>query len=209
MKTYTKIITNPRLVIQYDNDAKSPRKWDGNIGLFFTNERNSKSPDGNTSALYDIMISTADEATSTADHIERMKAEARKAFMESTPTDGNSHDENLHIIDIYPVYKFEHGNVVYRRGTAQGFDYSNSGFYIVTAESISGSTHTDESIQKAIDAELEIYTQWCNGEVYQFTLYGEDGDIEESCGGFYEIEDIREYLPEEWKDEIMAEYVTN
>jgi hypothetical protein len=38
-------------------------------------------------------------------------------------------------------------------------------------------------------------------------LYNEKGDIEDSCGGFYDIEDIRESLPEEFKDEDLSKYV--
>lgn len=206
MKTYTKEIRVPRLVIEYDEGADSPRNDDGKTGLFFTNERNYKSPDGTSHPLYQVMMETADEARDTAHHIELMQKRARELFKESAPKDGNSHDEELHIIEIHPVYRYEHGNVAYRRGTAQGFDYSNSGFYIVTAQSISGRTVTAEDIAKSIDEELKEYTKWANGEVYRFTLYDEHGEVEDSCGGFYDIEHIREHLPEDWKDEKLEEY---
>lgn len=205
MKTYTKSTEAPRLVIEHDEGAESPRH-DDNIGLFFTKESRYQSPDGITHPLYQIMVETGDEARDLADHIERMEAKAHQAFKESAPKDGNSHDESLHIIEIHPVYRYEHGNVVYKRGTAAGFDYSNCGFYIVTAQSISGETHTAESIAKAIDAELEVYTSWANGEVYRFTLYDEHGEVEDSCGGYYAIEDMREALPDEWKDEPLEQY---
>jgi hypothetical protein len=45
-----------------------------------------------------------------------------------------------------------------------------------------------------------------NSEVYRFVLYDEKGEIEDSCGGFYDIEDIKEHLPEDWKDEEMSNY---
>lgn len=208
MKTYTKEVMEPRLVIEYDTDAPSPREND-NTGLFFTKEKHYKSPDGNMHPLYQIMVETADEAEDTNDHIKLIKERAHQAFIESAPKDGNSHDESLHVIEVHPVYRYEHGNVAYKRGTAGGFDYSNSGFYIVTAESISGRTVTAEDIAKSIDAELEEYTQWCNGEVYRFTLYDENGIEEDSCGGFYALEDIREHLPEDWKGEPLNQYITN
>jgi hypothetical protein len=207
MKTYKKTIEAPRLIIRYD-ETESPREW-SNIGLFFTKESRSKSPDGTSNRLYEIMSETAEDAENTADHIKRIKEQAGAEFKASGPKDGNSHDENLHVIDIYPVYKYDHSAVSYHRGTAAGFDYSNSGFYIVTAESIAGETHTKESIEKCIDAELETYTAWCNGEVYSFILYGDDGEMIENCGGFYDIEDIREYLPEEWKNENLSDYLTH
>jgi len=209
MKTYNKTIRTPRLVIKYDEYAESPRKDDGKIGHFFTKESRHKSPDGNAHALYQIMAETADDARNQVHHIELMKARAVADFKESAPKNGNNHDEELHIIEIYPVYRIEHGSAVYKRGTAGGFDYSNCGFYIVTAESISGRTETTESIAKAIDAELAEYTQWVNGEVYRFTLYDENGEEEEAVSGFYELEDIREYLPEDWKDEQLENYLIN
>ena len=208
MKTYKTQVEKLRLVIEYDPDAETPRAWD-NIGLFITKEGRYKSPDGNTSELYQIMLETEDEAENTEHHIKLIKARAAEAFKQSAPKDGNSHDESLHVIDIYPVYRYEHGNVYYKRGTAQGFDYSNCGFYIVTAQGLSGGTFTDEDIKKNIDAELETYSQWCNGEIYQFALYDESGELEDSCGGFYDIEDIREYLPEDWEKEDLTQYLKN
>lgn len=205
MKTYTKSVEEARLVIRYDEGSQSPR-LDSNIGHFFTKESRSKSPDGTEHELYDIMLVAEMEAESTESHIKAIERLASEAFKASEPKDGSSHNEDLHIIEIHPVYKYEHGNVSYRRGTAGGFDYSNCGFYIVTAKSISGETHTEESIARAIDAELEVYTKWANGEVYRFTLYDENGVEEDSCGGFYDIEDIRESLPEDWKDEELKDY---
>ena len=217
MKTYTKQSEEARLVIEHDGDAESPRAND-NIGHFFTKEDRHKSPDGNVHPLYQIMVETADDAKDTANHIELMRAQAHKMFKESAPKDGNSHDEDLHVIEIHPIYRYEHGNVSYKRGTRKDWDASNCGFYFITAQSISGETHTAESIAKLIDAELiaklidaelEEYTQWCNGEVYAFTLYDENGVEEESCGGFYAIEDIREHLPEEWAKEKLEDYIKN
>ena len=206
IKTYLKQIKEPRLVITYDNDAVSPREND-NVGLFFTKENRYKSPDGNTHPLYQIMMETEDEAKDTKHHIELMKAAAVVAFSQSGPKDGNSHDEDLHIIEVYPVYRYEHSGVAYKRGTAGGFDYSNCGFYIITAKSIANKIHTAKSIAKNIDAELAEYTNWLNGEIYAFTLYDEAGEIVDSCGGFYEIEDIHFYLPKEWKGEKLEEYL--
>lgn len=196
----------PRLVIEYDGDAESPRANDTHVGHFFTKESRYKSPDGNVHPLYQIMMETEDEAKDTAHHIELMRARAHEAFKESAPKGGNSHDEDLHVIEVHPIYRYEHSGVAYKRGTAQGFDYSNCGFYFVTAQSISGATWTAEKIAEAIDAELAEYTAWANGEVYRFTLYDNEGEEVDSCGGFYALEDMRDALGEEWKDEDLSQY---
>lgn len=194
MRTYKKTTDAPRLVIKYDTDVESPRMWEGNIGYFLTKENRYNSPDGTDNPLYQIMIDTQYQAANNADeHMELIKKEAE--------------EQGIRITDIYPVYRYEHGNVVYRRGIAQGFDYSNCGFYIVTTKTIEGRTETTESIQKTIDDELETYTKYANGEVYYYILYNEQGEIEGSCGGFYSIDDIKEHLPDDWKDEELSEYL--
>jgi len=196
MKTFqeVKTLNRPRLVIEYDTDSQSPREND-NIGFFLTDERNYNSPDGKDNRLYDLMNETADEAENTADHIERIKGAAK--------------EEGMKIVAIYPVYRYEHGGVAYRRGSAKGFDYSNCGFYIITDETLKNTIGKNDKklIENGIDAELKEYTQWANGEVYRFTLYDEGGEEIDACGGFYDIEDIRENLPEEWKDENLDEYL--
>lgn len=191
MKTYKKIIELPRLSIQYDQDAESPRTWD-TIGYFFTKESRNLSPDGRDHSLYQIMIDTQDEATDTEDHMARIKQHAE--------------EQGYNITHIFPVYRHEHGSVVYKRGTAQGFDYSNCGFYIVTTESNQEELST-ENIEKEIDAELENYTKWYNGDIYRFTLLDQNGEHIESCGDFYDIEDIRYCLPEEYANDDLYNYI--
>lgn len=216
MKTYTKTETReyPRLIIKHDRDAENPRSYQDCVGHFFTKERNYKSPDGNMHPLYAIMNEMEEQATSTSHHIELMMDVARQQFKASAPKDGNSHDEDLHVIEIHPIYRYEHGNVSYKRGTAQGFDYSNCGFYFVTTQSISGETHTAESLAKAIDAELEEYTRWCNGEVYEYLLKDENGeDVDGWRGGFASMEDIAEDIKSnginDFDGENMEDYFTN
>jgi len=48
-----------------------------------------------------------------------------------------------------------------------------------------------------------------NGEIYYFVLYNKKGDVEDSCGGFYDIKDIREYLPKSWAKEDLQDYFDN
>lgn len=55
--------------------------------------------------------------------------------------------------------------------------------------------------------EIEIYNKWCNGEIYRYELYDKNGEQIDSCGGFYDINDIKEYLPKEWKKENLTDYI--
>ena len=54
---------------------------------------------------------------------------------------------------------------------------------------------------------MNNYNRFINGEMLMFTLYDNDGEVEDSCSGFYNIEDIKEHLPEEWSKEDLSEYL--
>jgi hypothetical protein len=193
MKTYTKtkVSTEPLLVIEHDEDSTSPREW-SNLGYFITVDRNYRSPDREPH-LESVVKEMGDIAESQAEHIELI-----------TKT---LNEEGEKVLAIYPIVKYEHGGVVYRLGSASGFDYSNNGFYIITEKSQKELGTPKESFEKVIKEELEVFNKWINGECYQFCLYNEQGEVDDSCGGFYSVEDIREYLPKEWKDEDLSVYI--
>ncbi len=192
MLTYKTSIKKPCLVINYDENAVSPRNWI-NLGYFFTKQKNYRSPDGTVQPLYDIMVTTGEEANNQEEHKEMIKKEAKK--------------QGIKVLAIYPVYCYEHGNIVFRRGTAKGFDYSNCGFYIITEETQKEHGAKKYKWEKFVDQELETYTQWANGEVYHFTLFDENGEFTDSCGGFYSLDKIKYQLPEEFKDEDLTKYI--
>ena len=190
MKTIkiTRTTEEPKLVIQYDPGATSPRE-DSNLGYFITKDSSYSSPDKHEE-LESIIASTGDEAQNQDDHMKRIMDE----FNQALPQDEK-------ILAIYPVCKYEHGDVNYSLGTSHGFDYSNNGFYIITDKTQKEIGATKKDWERIIESEIKIYNKWVNGEVYSFTYYYNDGEAEESCGGFYDIEDIREYLPTSWKTE--------
>ena len=194
MKTFTKttVTTEKLLKISYDMDAESPRDNDGNLGYFITKDSKYSSPDKNEQ-LENIMCTSADEAQNQEDHIQIM------SNLINTETEEQ-------VIAIYPIVKYEHSGISYSLGQINGFDYSNNGFYIITDKTQKASGVKKANFEKAIKEELEIYNQYANGEVYQFVLFDEDGEVVDSCGGFYNIDDIKEYLPEDWKDENMQNY---
>ena len=191
MKTYQKIEESPKLVISYDQGAQSPREWD-NLGYFITVDSRYSSPDKNEE-IEGIVKCEGDNATSTENHAKLIKEKI------------NSLGEK--VLAIYPVSKYEHSGVSYSLGESRGFDYSNNGFYIVTERSAKITGTKKKDFEKVIEKELEIYTQWANGENYRFLLYDNDGEFEDSGGGFYDVEDIREYLPAEWENEDLSQYI--
>lgn len=195
MKTIFKVEEKeiPKLEITFDDNVESPREWT-NLGYFLQKSRGGISPDGQNNAFYRIMVETGDEASSLEEHIDLMKKRIKEETEEK-------------VLAIYPVSMYEHGAVNYSLGQSFGFDYSNNAFYIITNKTAKEFGAKKEDFRKIIADELKIYTQWVNGEVYSFILYNDKGEIEDSCGGFYDIEDIREYLPKEWEKEDLSDYL--
>jgi hypothetical protein len=197
MKTYTKTIETPRLVISHDEDAENPRRFAPNLGYFITVDRDYTSPDRYT-LLENIIINSGAIASSQEDHIKRIT----ESFNDCEPKNK--------VVEIYPVTKYEHGGVSYSLGTVHGFDNSNNGFYIITEKTLTDYEANEKSPEKwkdIIAAELDEYTAWANGEMYQFELFDDNGDVIDSCGGFRELSDIAGYLGGEWKDEDLTEYI--
>ena len=65
-----------------------------------------------------------------------------------------------------------------------------------------------------MESEVETFNHYINGEVYEFTLYHNDEEVD-SCGGFYDsddehngfIGDMYEYFPSEFRNAFTVEQV--
>ena len=194
MKTFNKTVQTPQLIISHDKFADSPRR-DTNLGYFITVDRNYNSPDADET-LQNIVKNTGDHATSVEDHMKLIKRDYKEV-------------SNDKIIAIYPVVKYEHSGISYSLGTKHGFDCSNNGFYIVTEDTQKEVGVLKKDFEKSIIQELNDYNKWVNGETYRYVLFDQNGEETDSCGGFYDIEDIKEHLPEEWRNEDLSDYYTN
>jgi hypothetical protein len=197
MKTFTKTKTTnePRLRIVRDDNSPSPRE-DSTLGYWITVDREYQSPD-DMPTMRDIVKETGDEATSQEEHIALIKKEIEACM----PDDK--------VLAIYPTVKYEHGGVAYHLGTVHNWDYSNNGFYIITKKSQEELGTEAKDFEKVIKQEIEVFNKWANGDVYGFTLYDEQGELIDSCRGFYEPEDIQNHLPEDWKTENLEDYLTD
>lgn len=191
MKTFKTTIEKPILTISYDNYPSSHREW-SNLGYFIVISKRYNSPDKND-FLFNVIKNTGDIANNQKHHIELIKKEIESSINEK-------------VLAIYPISMYEHSGINYSLGNRHGFDYSNNGFYIVTDKTKAELGVEEKDFEAVIKAELDWYNQYCNGEVYEFVLYDEEGNIKDSCSGFYSIDDIKEYLPEEFQDEDLEEY---
>lgn len=153
-----------------DNSGNSPREWTNN-GYFITVDSRYNSPDKNEE-LQSIIKEGGECCNSQQEHIDYIK----KNYSEK-------------ILAIYPVVKYEHSGISYSLGTVKGFDYSNNGFYIVTEKTAKETGVKPKDFEKVAKQELELYNNWCNGEVYGFIAEDEYGNDIGSCWGFYSTDD--------------------
>ena len=192
MITYKKEIEKPRLEIEYDEYSSSPREW-STLGYFITVDRNHHSPDRDEQ-LESIVSRTGDRANNQKHHIELIKKEV---------SEETEHEPLL----VVPISKYEHSGISYSVGSNFGFDHSNNGFYIVTKERADMLGVDEKDFLDCIKSEVETYNTWVSGEIFCFNLYNDKGVLIDSCTGFYDIQDIMEHLPEEFRSEDLKEYL--
>lgn len=108
---------------------------------------------------------------------------------------------------ILKVFKYEHGGVWYDTKSFYGrlpqghaeFDSCHTGYIWVTKEKARDwfgvkriTEKIEEKIIDCLKAEIKTFSQWANGEIYEFTTLDENGNMIDSCTGFYEIEHLLE-----------------
>ncbi len=103
--------------------------------------------------------------------------------------------EDIRGVVLLPVYMYEHSGIVLSTGAfGCPWDSGQVGYIHVSKEKLEKEGLTEEQAVKALKAEIEVYGQYVNGEVYGYVhlrrkACGEcghniDEDID-SCWGFY------------------------
>jgi len=199
MKTFKEVVERKKLEIYYDNNCESPREWD-NLGIFVSKSIGDDQVDSHgqvkdeAKELMSFMEELAEEKdfSNVGEHI----AEAQKQKPEYM---------------IFPINKYEHSSISLTVGVRGGFDNCTTGFYFVNIEKgeAKDENYSREKMLDIIAGEMETLTKWINGEVYGFNLYDDEGEEVDSVSGFYDIDDIKSDLPEEWIDEDLSQYLVN
>lgn len=180
LKTVQKTVEIKKLKITYDTDSMTPREWDGHLGYIVKNDKLSNLSD---------------------------KVFDNQKYQEDTSS-------------ILKVYSIDYNNsqefkYTFNKDITKQFiddeddNYNDDIIYIITKKSLEATglqDMTDEKLEESITKELKTFSQWCNGETYQFVLYDNMGELEDSCGGFYSLEEIKDNLPKEWQDVDLSDY---
>ena len=161
------------LSIFYDTDPESPREWT-NLGKFVS--RGTIIP-----SEVDFRCTRSKE-----DDIHSLKY---------------YHDARV----ILSVYAYVHsGTTISWKPFSCPWDSGQVGWYIATKKDIltwwPGWKHVSpkrqEKVEDTLKAEISTYDQYLQGEVYGYELVDEEENLQDSCWGFYKVDDILEQYPE-------------
>lgn len=192
MKMYKKTVEAPRLVISYDEDVPNPLQE-----CYLTGSRevilcvDNECIGNATQEELDQLRALQYESSNAQEHFDKVQ----KRFLE---------DHKGEAWEVFPVSKYEHGNISLYIGYKEGFDSCFFGYIAIRGEKY---LENNEKARKEAESWLVELTQWANGEVYQYELLDENGEQVDACGGFYDLNSIKDYLPEEWKDEDLSKYI--
>lgn len=107
---------------------------------------------------------------------------------------------------MLPVYKYEHSGIAYSTEDFNDrWDSGRVGFILATREDVlreySRKRMTKALVVKVealLRSEVEVYSQWSNGEVYAYSIMDpeDDDEIIDSCCGFYGFDYVVEQAKE-------------
>ena len=92
-----------------------------------------------------------------------------------------------------PVYAYVHGMAtISTRPFSCPWDSGQSGFVYCRASDAedewAGDPHFRANALRVLRGEVETFDQYLRGDVYGYTITDKDGDVVDSCWGFYGIE---------------------
>ena len=105
-------------------------------------------------------------------------------------------EQQLGAICVLPVYMYEHGGVALSTsGFSCQWDSGQIGFIYCTKDNLKrmgSEAMRIEKVKEYLEHEIETYGSYLNGQVFAFRIYNEQGEMIDSCGGFYSIAEAME-----------------
>ena len=105
--------------------------------------------------------------------------------------------ENAKDWHILPLFMLDHSNTTYRAGKTNPFGNGDiarfdSGRVGIVAQrkDIDGIITSEEDFKKSAKNNLETYTAWANGETFGYKIKDENDQEDDSCWGYYGLDDV-------------------
>lgn len=96
---------------------------------------------------------------------------------------------------IFPVSIYDHSGIALSLGTSHGWDYSNGSAFLCVKR-MKGWSWAKSKAEERAENLVETWNEYLSGEVYGFVSEDEDGEMIDSCWGFYGDEGIKEAIEE-------------
>ena len=193
------LTSNRTLELIQEDCPESPREWDNLSKMIFASHRNLGDNHRVPFNDYDY--------------------EDRQDFITKGAEVVKKHIKDIAIIKA--VHLYEHSGIAISTSMSGNFgcrwDSGTCGFVVVTKADIRKEYGvkriTAKTLAKAeavLEAEVETLNLFIGSEIYYFNIENEDGEHEDSCGGFYG-DDIKEngvldHLGEEDKEFLLTNY---
>ena len=115
---------------------------------------------------------------------------------------------------VLPVYAYIHsGTALSTTPFSCPWDSGQCGFIYEDKEAIRkefGVKRISPKLRKRIEnrmkSEIELFDQYINGEVYGFVIKDDEGEVVDSCWGFYgtdfDTNGMKDYLPEDLHEQL-------
>jgi len=192
------------LKIYHDEDCESPRTWN-NLGTMVCwhsrynlgDPHDYRDKDEFLFALLEEAVGDTDKAERKLDSI-RAKID-RKEFIRSYGQYEKAVDDAvLEFVEkcgyvVLPLYLYDHSGLTMRTYPFScPWDSGQVGWIYVTKAKVReeyGVKHITKKVRERViavlEAEVETYSQWLEGDVYGFVLEDAQGNHIDSCWGFY------------------------
>jgi len=169
MHVETIIKNNLRLEIFYDEYTDSPREWD-NLGIMAL-----KHSRYNLSNEINVNMREFDTINELEEYI----------------------NENYDVRLMLGVSMYDHSGVSLSLCNYDnfigGWDTSLIGLIFIENNEMFKqyySDYSDEKLEEILQNEVDLYSQYLNGEIYRYELYDDEGNEIDSCSSFYSIDEI-------------------
>lgn len=185
------------LKIYVDEDSESPRNWD-NLGTMVCwhsrynlgDPHNYRDPD-------DFWFYLAEEISGSTYRTEQMTPRQREEYVRKNAI-------------ILPLYLYDHSGLTMRTYPFScPWDSMQVGWIYVTKAKVREeygvkrvTKKVRERVIAVLEAEVETYSQWLEGDVYGFVLEDTQGNHIDSCWGFYGTD----WMENGMADHILEEY---
>lgn len=190
-----------KLVIWTDTDGESPRDWDNLSTLIAGGWKVQHLADQNAKS------ELLDAIRSSKQYNDNME---RDYDLSHVPTLVDLADKLGLLATRLPLYAYIHsGETIATTPFDCRWDSGQYGEAFVTKEKARSefgvkriSKKMVEKLNSIIESEVATLDQYLQNDVYGFTVFNDDGEITDSCGGFYgtdwETNGIKDHIPKEF-----------